>query len=1614
MALRLFALFFWAVVSAPLVVAQSTNMPAVADTRFSVNRGFFDSPAHLEITTGTPGAAIYYSLDCSEPGPGTGRLYSAAIAITNTTVVRARAFRDGYQPTGIDTHTYLFLADVITQAAEWPATRKPPANFPASWGQNSVDYGMDPNVIKKFTAAEWQQALTQIPSVSLVTGMKNLFDASTGIYANASGHGEDWERPGSIELLDPARETPGRFGTRCGLRIRGGYSRNPQYVKHSFRVFFRAEYGVAKLHYPLFDDDGATEFDTFDLRTSQNYSWPRESDSSQGKHDTMVREVFCRQTLGALGQPYRRSRYYHLYLNGQYWGLYETDERPEAAYGATYLGGAKEDYDVVKCANHVGGFVTEVTDGEMTAWSNLWTMARSVATNSSNANYFRILGCDADGNRNPALSVLLDVDNLIDYMLEIFYSGDGDATLSSFLGNNMPNNWFGMRNRNNPNAGFVFFNSDCEHTLGAPNSQVDRTGPFGGSNQNRLTYSNPQWIHEALMRNSEYRLRFADHVQRHFFNGGALTPEAGTNRFLAKANQITKAIRAYSARWGDVQREPPYGETEWTNMINQIVRNWFPGRTALVLSQLKNDGLYSALPAPAFSQRDGEVAHGYALSLSNSTTDATVYYTVDGNDPRLVGDGVSSSARLYEAPLVINRNTRIKTRARKAAAWSALEQADLIIPDSLPLAVTEIMYHPAPPPDGSTNVVDDFQFLELLNTGADPLNLAGIRFIRGLQFTFNDGALAPGQRVVLVKNRAAFESRYGSNVPIGGVFTNALSHAGERLTLVGSLNETMLDFAYSDSWDPVTDGYGFSLVIVDERAPFNTWGEATSWRRSGAMGGSPGVVDLPSPVNAVVINEVLTHSLVAADDAIELFNPANQPVDISGWYLTDDHEVWQKFRVPAGTVVPAQGYVVFTEAQYNPSTGPGFALNHRGEEVYLFSADAAGTLTGYRDGFSFGAAALGVTFGRYTNSTGEIQYPAQRAPTLGSANAGPVVGPLVINEVQYAPAPGGDEFIELKNLTDQPVKLFDVQYPTNAWRLNGVGFDFPTNAEVAAHGLVLAVAVDPDGFRSRYRVPAQVPIFGPYAGALQDNGELLQLQRPGPPELDKSGLVVVPFITVDAVRYNDRAPWPTNAHGAGPSLERIKAEAYGNDPLNWRASVGPASPGLENNGNRPPVATAGPAQELTAATVPVRVSLHGSGTDDGLPKPPGMLTASWRQLSGPGDAVFDSTNQFDTEVSLPGIGVYVLSLTVSDGQLETSKSTTVTLARPPTQQTFIAAGAEWKYLDDGSNQGTNWAAPGFDDRGWRSGQAELGYGDGNEVTQISYGPNSNAKHVTSYFRKQFLVTGASGVTTLGLKLLRDDGAVIYLNGVEVVRDNMPAGTVSFSTLASAAVGDVAETTYYDWTVPPSSLREGTNVIAVEVHQSSRTSTDVSFDLLLEAQVNPVNRSPAVAAGDDQRLAWPATAQLSGSYTDDGLPSPPGISTFAWTKVSGPGTVTFDAPNRLSSLANFSGPGDYVLRLTVNDGALSGVDDVGVTLMAQPPAQPRFESVELLSGLNLAIRLRFSAAAQQGYIIQYRESLHDGDWQKLVEIVAEPAAHSVEISEAIPPERPCRFYRLLAP
>lgn len=619
------------VAATPLQENVALSAGLVADTTFSVDRGFYDVPIDVEIATDTTGATIRYTVDGTAPSLTNGTTYTSQIPISSTTTLRAAAFKENYVPTNIDTHTYLFLDDVLTQSANGQA----PAGWPNSWGANRVDYGMDPDIVNHpVWGPQLADSLRALPTISIVTDLDHLFHPSTGIYANPGNRGRDWERPTSVELIHADGDQG--FQIDAGIRIRGGSSRRTSNAKHSLRLFFRSEYGDAKLRYPLFGDEGAEEFDHIDLRTSSDFSW--ENGSSRF---VFLRDLFSRDSQRDVGQPYTRTRYNHVYINGEYWGIYQTQERAEADYGETYLGGNQDDYDAIKI--HRGSeqetFTLEVTDGSSAAYSRLW---RLMNIGFDDETYFRSQGLNPDLSPNPNDQVLLDVDNLIDTMLVIFYTGNRDEPLSGFLGNVRPNNIWTLGNRVDGD-GFKFFTHDNENSL--DDGETDRTGPFTQASL-EFKHFNPQTLHQALMANQEYRQRFGDRAQTHFFGGGPLTDAASLARLLDRKNELDAAIVAESARWGDSSRSTPYTKNDWLSAVS-VVENFFPGRANRVLSQLRVDGLYPGFVPPTFSQQGGQVDAGFELTMNKSI--GTIYYTDDGSDPRLIGGQVNPNALTLEA-----------------------------------------------------------------------------------------------------------------------------------------------------------------------------------------------------------------------------------------------------------------------------------------------------------------------------------------------------------------------------------------------------------------------------------------------------------------------------------------------------------------------------------------------------------------------------------------------------------------------------------------------------------------------------------------------------------------------------------------------------------------------------------------------------------------------------------------------------------------------------------------------------------------------------------------------------------------------------------------------------
>ncbi|MCX5683259.1 MAG: lectin-like protein, partial [Planctomycetota bacterium] len=882
--------------------ANSEGIAAfVKDTQFSNDRGFYTTPFDLTITSATAGATIRYTTDGSTPTSNTGTVYTGPLRIDHTTILRAAAFKTDWDSTDVDTETYLFISDIIGQSLNGQA----PAGWPTGPINSQIlDYGMDPDIVNN--PLYWNllyDALTEIPSISLVTDLSNLFDPLTGIYVNPKQDGSGWERPTSVELINP--DGTDGFQIDAGLRIRGGYSRDPSNPKHGFRLIFKDQYD-GTLHYALFGDEGVDQFENVDLRTSENYSWSFGGDS----RNIMVRDLFNRMTQRDMGDPYTRSRFYHLYIDGEYWGIYMTEERPEADYAADYFGGDKDDYDVIKVDTDT--YTMFATDGNLDAYTRLYNAA--VAGFESNDAYLRVLGCNPDGTRNPAYEVQVDPVNLIDYMLSIYWSGDLDAPCSNFLGNLKPNNIYCIRDRTG-DTGWQFFRHDGEHTLLDVNQNrvygttASPANTYFWTGGDQLQYFNPQWLHQKLMENAEYKQLFDDRVQKFFTNGGALTPEACLARFDSLTNMIDMAIVAESARWGDAKVTTPKTKVDWQTEVNRIRTAFIPQRTAIVLNQFNTTpdphattvpaptlSWLSSVAAPTFSQFGGPIASVEPwFDLTITAPAGTIYYTLDGTDPRLLFGAKATGALLYTGPIELTKSTRIMARAAVDdgfgnLTWSALSDATFVRDTPSGLRITEVMYHPADPPSGSQYIDDDFQFIELLNTGAVPLGLAGYRLSDGVDFEFPDITVAPGQCFLVVANQDAFLSRYPT-VPTGkiiGQFGGYLAQGGEYIQLDAGLDGTLQRFEYKDGWFADTDGEGFSLVVLNPGQDRALWDDKDGWRPSRAAGGSPGEADTDVAPGSMVINEILAHQdTEAPGDWIELKNVSAAAIDISGWFLSD-------------------------------------------------------------------------------------------------------------------------------------------------------------------------------------------------------------------------------------------------------------------------------------------------------------------------------------------------------------------------------------------------------------------------------------------------------------------------------------------------------------------------------------------------------------------------------------------------------------------------------------------------------------------------------------------------------------------------------------------------------
>jgi len=453
-----------------------------------------------------------------------------------------------------------------------------------------------------------------------------------------------------------------------------------------------------------------------------------------------------------------------------------------------------------------------------------------------------------------------------------------------------------------------------------------------------------------------------------------------------------------------------------------------------------------------------------------------------------------------------------------------------------PIAITEIMYQPAPQPDGS-----DLEFVELYNSNPFYEDIGGYSLSGNIAFTFPSPTIIQGgSYLVVARVPADVQSHYGISGVLGYGLTNTLSNFGAPLRLLNKEQAVLLEIPYSplSPWPVAANGTGHSLFLA---RPSYGEGFPQGWAISESVDGTPGRGEAfrANPLRAVVINEFLAHSESSAvPDYIELYNHSAQPVDVSGCVLSDN-PLLNKFVIPPGTILPAAGFIAFDQHQL------GFVLNGAGGAIFFKSADLSRTV----DALTYEPQADGISSGRYPDG-GPSFYPLTTR-TPGAANSGILIRDVVINEIMYSPISGdnNDQYLELYNKGTNVLDL------TN-WKFTaGPKFTFPTNTLLAPDSY-LVVAKNTLNLFTHYPNLNADNTLGNFNGKMPHGGRIALAM----PQLlvtnNNLGQRVTNTIYVveDEVTFGTGGRWAQWAKGGGSSLELVDPRADHRLAYNWADS----------------------------------------------------------------------------------------------------------------------------------------------------------------------------------------------------------------------------------------------------------------------------------------------------------------------------------------------------------------------------------------------------------------------------------------------------------------------------
>ena len=821
--------------------------------------GLYSAPTlTLQLTNAAPGSVIRYTVDGSEPTLVNGSTYTSALTLSQSNdktgiVIRARAFLSGSLPSATVTHSYLL--------------KQPSAltNVPALL--LTADAGRDfykPRGILAIAGGSW-----------LAVSSDSIWQSGTHAdYNNAEGDGYPFERAVHLELFAPNGYYPTNQGSLrddIGLRISGSDYQRPRYTlqnvatdspwnpwnsleKPSFNIHFNSDYGSDPLDYSLFTNYPVHKFQHLRLRAGKN-----------DNYNPFITDELVRRLWIDMGHVGARGLFCSMYINAVYKGVFNLTERIREPFFQEHYGS-----DGLWDINYSWTWV----DGDATAFNQLLSTLDADLTVAANW---------------QSVTNQMDIDNAADYYLLNTYCAMWDWPENNFV--------IARERSTGPNSRFRFAVWDAEGAFNV-NSYYNKPANYNTISNDLLldtdAWNNLPRIFRRLSTSPEFKIRFADRVNLHLFNGGMLDDRDPDGAGLLKSH--------FAQRLGELVTE--VGQLVLYNIGYSLNTSAFDtwvapgaGRRSYLLGttagrqMLRDAGFWPVTEPPIFSQFGGVVPANYSLSITSAVATAgqtaTIYYTLNGQDPRLMGGAVNSTTIAYTNAFLVNQILTVKARARNntTAEWSPITEATFALAaqpaSSNNLVIAEIMYHPpketaAEAAAGITDA-DTFEFVRLMNIGAAPVDLSGVQFTVGITFSFSSGSIRyveSGAGVLIVKNLTSFQTRYGHAYDslIAGEYSGNLSNSGEELRLVAANASIIRDFTFDDDvpWPTAPDVNGPSLILRNPSSNPNH-GVATNWIASAMPGGMPGGAAHPETYsfwrNLFWSTPTSTNNAVAGPDA---------------------------------------------------------------------------------------------------------------------------------------------------------------------------------------------------------------------------------------------------------------------------------------------------------------------------------------------------------------------------------------------------------------------------------------------------------------------------------------------------------------------------------------------------------------------------------------------------------------------------------------------------------------------------------------------------------------------------------------------------------------------------